>query len=559
MQPTIICEFVPASACRTAAGHFHLPNDKEFLLDMDDSKSQPGVSTLSGRTPDTACNGDRSPPWNEADRLAALYSYAILDTGREAAFDDFTMMAANICGAPVAAISLIDKHRVWFKSEIGFGVDAKMLDASICAHAILGPDLFIVPDTTHDPRFRETRLMSGDLHLRFYAGVPLVSESGLPLGLLCVMDAEPRPTGLTAEQQRLLKALARQIMAQLELRRGLKIREQMQAELAISNARIEDVLECIPDAFYVLDKDWRVSFANKTARATWQLPPSAVIGRNFWDLFPGIADMEQSPGAALHRQVMRERQPGRTEFVAVSLSGQWCEITVYPISDGGISVYFKNVEARKQAEAALQTALAEKDLLMQEVHHRVKNNLQMIQNLLSLQARGYGDPQMASLLEQSSARINTIGLLHDRLYRGGSVTEVAIEPYLRGLIDDLAKSIGSTQNGRRIELDADFVVWPAREVPTLGLVLTELVTNALKHGAGTVSVRFHQPDSSLALLTVSDQGKDLPPDFDEAVSPGLGMRLILRLLRGRGGQFEVLRDRGHTCFRASLPLSLTLS
>ena len=495
-----------------------------------------------------------SPTENE--RLAALHAYDILDTAQEAAFDDFALLAARICNAPIALISLVDQHRQWFKAAVGLERSETPIEDSICAEAIRQPGLFVVPDTARDGRFSGNRLVTGEPHIRFYAGAPLQTQSGLRLGTLCVLDRTPRPLGLTGEQAQLLEALARQVMLQLNLRRDLETHRRTTSALADLQRRTTDILESIPDPFYVLGRDWRIVFANNRALELWQLPQAVVIGTDFWELFPARPGLRQSPGGALQERVMHQRQPERAEFLSAMIDA-WCEMTVSPTSDGAISVHYQNITSRKQNETALMSALAEKDLLMQEVHHRVKNSLQIVQNLLSLQARSAGDTRLAGLLEQSSSRIHTIASMHDRLYREGSVSDLAIEPYLRGLIDDLGRSLGSAQHGRTITLEADPVIWPAGDVPALGLVLTELVTNALKHGAGPVRVSLRQSDPGQAVLTVADEGNGLPPDFDPAGAgkQGLGMRLILRLLRGRGGTFELLPDLDHTCFRATLPVT----
>lgn len=160
---------------------------------------------------------------NERARLLALRSYGILDTPSEGAFDDITRIAALICDAPIAVVNFIDEGRQWFKSEIGLGVRETPLGPSICAHAILQLELFVVPDTTLDDRFRDNPLVTGDPKLRFYAGAPLLTPDGLSLGTVCVLDTRPRE--LTEEQQQALRALARQAMAQLELRKALKLAE----------------------------------------------------------------------------------------------------------------------------------------------------------------------------------------------------------------------------------------------------------------------------------------------------------------------------------------------
>jgi signal transduction histidine kinase len=158
-------------------------------------------------------------PPNEALRLDALRSYAILDTPPEPAFDDITRMAALICQTPIAVVNLIDSERQWFKSEIGLGARETPLATSICAHVLLEDDLLLVPDTREDPRFASNPLVTGDERLHFYAGALLKTADGLPLGTVCVLDRRARQ--LTYEQMEALRALARQTMAQLELRKAL--------------------------------------------------------------------------------------------------------------------------------------------------------------------------------------------------------------------------------------------------------------------------------------------------------------------------------------------------
>jgi serine phosphatase RsbU (regulator of sigma subunit) len=156
-------------------------------------------------------------PQNETERLAALRSYEILDSPPEAAFDDITRLVAHICQVPIAVINLIDEDRQFFKSEIGLGVRETPLDVSICAHALLQKGLFVVSDTLLDERFRGNPLVTGDPHLRFYAGALLESEQGQPLGTLCVLDYKTRE--LSPEQTSALQTLARHVMHLLELRR----------------------------------------------------------------------------------------------------------------------------------------------------------------------------------------------------------------------------------------------------------------------------------------------------------------------------------------------------
>jgi anti-sigma regulatory factor (Ser/Thr protein kinase) len=156
---------------------------------------------------------------NEQARVEALHSYKILDTDPEKAFDDLTVLASHICETPIALISLIDTDRQWFKSRVGVNVTETPRELAFCNKAIQQPDLFVVPDATKDPRFSSNPLVVNDPKIRFYAGAPFTSSAGFPLGTLCVVDIVPRE--LSAGQKDALRALSRQVQAQLELRRNL--------------------------------------------------------------------------------------------------------------------------------------------------------------------------------------------------------------------------------------------------------------------------------------------------------------------------------------------------
>src|SRR5262249_46433443 len=137
-------------------------------------------------------------PPDEALRLAALHQYGILDTTPEEAFDDLTSLAAHICGTPIALVSLVDANRQWFKSALGLADLETPRDVAFCAHGILHDDVFIVPDALEDERFADNPMVTGDPHLRFYAGAPLTTPEGHTIGMLCVKDRVPRH--LTSEQ-----------------------------------------------------------------------------------------------------------------------------------------------------------------------------------------------------------------------------------------------------------------------------------------------------------------------------------------------------------------------
>jgi diguanylate cyclase (GGDEF)-like protein len=154
----------------------------------------------------------------EARRLSVLDSYDILDTPDESAYDDLTRLAAFICGTPIALITLVDRDRQWFKSKIGLARRETPRDMSFCAHAIQDPQqVLIVPDATRDERFADNGLVTGEPGIKFYAGAPMISPEGAPLGTICVIDNQARR--LSASQIEALEILARQVVGLLELRR----------------------------------------------------------------------------------------------------------------------------------------------------------------------------------------------------------------------------------------------------------------------------------------------------------------------------------------------------
>ena len=176
-------------------------------------------------------------PTNEAERLAALKEYHILDTGTEQSYDDITALTAHICEVPIALISLMDEARQWFKSRVGMEQQQTSREIAFCAYAILQQEPFIIRDATKDRRFIDNPLVTGEPHIRFYAGFPLINPEGLALGTLCVIDRQPRR--LSAEQLKAMQALSRQVMALLELR-------LVSARLADALDQVKTLQELLP-------------------------------------------------------------------------------------------------------------------------------------------------------------------------------------------------------------------------------------------------------------------------------------------------------------------------
>lgn len=220
---------------------------------------------------------------DEQNRLSCLYEYSILDTIPEQSYNDIVALAAYVCQAPIALISFVEKHRQWFKARMGLEISETPRDLSFCAHAIAGTgDIFTVSDATLDDRFRDNAMVTGPPHIRFYAGVVLRSGDGYPLGTLCVVDRNAR--SLNGEQQHLLQALSRQVMALLEMAHQRKHLEQVLEENRVVHTELigqNTILKNSLEGMAHLDAEGRFVTANSRYAASCGYEPQEMVGMHW--------------------------------------------------------------------------------------------------------------------------------------------------------------------------------------------------------------------------------------------------------------------------------------
>ena len=245
---------------------------------------------------------------SETDRLAALADYQLLDTPGEELFDAFTRLAAQICGVPISLISLIDSDRQWFKSSVGLdGVSEISREIAFCDHAIRGENLFEICDAQLDERFARNPLVTGDMRLRFYAGVPLITSGGAALGTLCVLDRQPRE--LTIEQRTALRMIADAILEQFESRRALlRLFDSSQIEL-----------------FHVDIDAQRIVFASEAACRNLGYTAREMRSLPLATLLPQLIDTQRF---AQRIRDLRESASGRMTVTSVAARK---DSTTYPI------------------------------------------------------------------------------------------------------------------------------------------------------------------------------------------------------------------------------------
>ena len=401
-------------------------------------------------------------PWTEFDRLAALESYAILDTPVEPEFDDIARLAAEILEAPIAVVNLIADGRQWFKAEIGIGARELPLDVSICAHAILQADTMVVTDTRQDARFVNNPLVSVDDGLRFYAGALLKTPEGLPLGTVCVLDRTPRPDGISERQRLALELLARQVMTQLELRKTIDLhaaraqeiaiqtrgRQDAQDAQAVSEARYRALFNSIDAGFCLIEmafdeagaaRDYRFIEVNQAFARQTGLADAA--GKWMRDLAP---DHEQH-WFDLYGQVAKTGEAVRFENPAKALEDRWYDVHAFRVGEAGrghVAILFNDVTERRQGEMALRELNETLDRRVAEAvaeQARVEGVLRQSQKMEAIgQLTGGIAHDFNNML---GVVIGGLDLLERRLARG----DTNVGRYIDGAMEGASRAAALTQ------------------------------------------------------------------------------------------------------------------
>ena len=303
--------------------------------------------------------------YDETSRIQQLRELMVLDSAPEPVYDSIVKLASQVCGTPIALVSLVDTERQWFKANVGLpGVNETPRDVAFCAHAIADDDLFEVPDATLDARFRSNPLVTGQPDIRFYAGAPLVLPDGARVGTLCVIDRQARQ--LDAAQRDLLRALARIATEALLARRDLiaraaAVRSEFEQALADSEKRYRAMVEGQAELVSLSQPDGTLVFVNAAYARQFGHTPQQMVGRSLFDF---IEARDRAVVAAQIAEVMAngQAQSNENRMLAPDGSEHWVAWT-NGVQRGGkeeMLLYSvgRDVTERRQAELALRASQA---------------------------------------------------------------------------------------------------------------------------------------------------------------------------------------------------------
>jgi PAS domain S-box-containing protein len=523
----------------------------------------------------------------EEKRLQALQRYDILDTLPESEYDDIVQLAAQLCGVPIALISLVDRDRQWFKAKAGLpGVSETERCVSFCTVAIEREHVLVVEDASRDARFSANPLVMGAPFIRFYAGAPIQSEDGFNLGTLCVIDREPRV--LSEAQRRNLLALKRQVELLLKLRLQVKQTE----------ARNRQLLESSGDAVFLLDEAGRVLEVNPVAGRLLGRGAPALLGASFESLAPENErePLRQSLQALLSRGTVRLENQGlctaRGERLALDFAASLQEVG----SQRRLLLVGQDLtEKRRLEQQSIQNdRLASVGALAAGIAHEINNPMAYVLSNL-----GYLQGWREDLERQLAAMPGCPAHVADLLVEAREVLSESLDgcKRIRDIVRDMSFFSHAPDNALapvNVNASLDFVLRMAHselkrtatlekdydgELPPvfacesrLSQVFLNLVINAIQAmqpgspQRHTLRVRTTR-EGGFVRVDVSDSGHGIPPEvlpriFDPFFTTkpagsgtGLGLSISHSLVQKMGGELRVRSEQGvGTTFSLLLPL-----
>ena len=351
------------------------------------------------------------------------------------------------------------------------------------------------------------------------------------------------------------QATQQQLMAaEEELQARYNDLRSVENELRASEAKYRMLAETSQDLIYVINAEDRIEYVNSYAAAALGKTYGEIIGRDRHAIFPEGTDTSQ---CGYLQRIFATGKPERYES-QVPFTGRtrWFDHVLNPLkdSDGTVRAVLcisRDITGLKTTEKALKASLEAKDALLREIHHRVKNNMQVVIGLLHFQASAVASPEIARIVLDTETRIRSMVLIHERLYKSDDFINVSLETYLKDLVNSLIHAYG-TKTYINVEYSIDKIQIDQSTLLHLGLLITEVISNSIRHAfpgrsVGTISVSFHRQNHNCLALTIHDDGIGIPESCMRGKASTVGLALIYLLGQDQlDGKIRIERNQGTT-------------
>ena len=363
-----------------------------------------------------------------------------------------------------------------------------------------------------------------------------------------------------------LTRLAPAVRSTLEKKRARSEQQRAEQKLKESEERFRALIENSSDGIALISKDGTILYTSASTRRVLGYSAEELVGRDALELMHPhdlasvrkcLHDLLRRPGLTISRQLRYKHRDGSWHWIEATGKNLLSEPSVQAVVSN-----YRDITDRQEVQELIKTALRQKEALLKETHHRVKNNLQVISSLLQLGSTTIKDPQALEVLRESQGRIKSMALIHERLYRSDHLARIDLAEYLRGLVSEIFRSYEVDPQAVRFRVEADeLVVGPDTAIPC-GLIVHELVTNSLKHAFGPgqrdnkngeVEISLIPQDGNCVTLIVRDNGAGLPKHVYFGSPGSSGLHLVKAMVEQLGGAMEILTTNG-TEFRLTFPI-----
>lgn len=463
----------------------------------------------------------------EDERASVLAAYGLDSLEDDPELAGIVKFAALLCEAPVALVSVVESERQRFLAREGLDLRETPQDLSFCAHAMLGGELMVVPDATQDPRFADNALVTGEEQIRFYAGAPLISPEGAPIGALCAIDRTPREGGLSDAQLQGLGVLAQAVMRRLDMRRAVRLASHETNETL---RHMRSIADLVPAIIWSADGTGAFDYFNRR----WTELTGAERPRTVSEWRQVVHEEDAGQTFAAWQKSFERGEPFESEYRLRRADGgwQWTLARGMPVRspEGEVARWYGTLTDVDQARRLSQA----RDLLARELTHRIKNIFAVISGLVAIRARKH--PESRAFADELTSAIFALGRAHEFV---GPIDGEKGES-MRGLLSELMAPYeeASPSGERRIRINGgDCRIGPRAATP-LALVFHELATNAVKYGAlaadtGWVDIHLDCPDDDGITTVVWREcaGRRV----EEPAEEGFGSRLLRTAVEGQLG------------------------